>query len=178
MAMLNFSAEASLYLSSGHYRTRRQALSRFGKQNRLRPALERDDGPPPITVPGETIPVHSCPAGWSDIGGTCWPDPLTEPPSGGGESPGTPGVPSEDGPPGPGGGPPEPPKPKLTPCQRHVQAVGRAWRKQCEKETQGTPETMVGCCRRKEDTCILQYPKQHRKCTDYQRACMVEDYAA
>ena len=27
----------------------------------------------------EEIHVHSCPPGWTDYGGTCFPDPLTEP---------------------------------------------------------------------------------------------------
>jgi len=43
---------------------------------------------------GEVIHVHSCAPGWTDIGGTCWPDPLTEPEGGGGE-PGLPGGPDE-----------------------------------------------------------------------------------
>jgi hypothetical protein len=115
MRTLRFSAEASLYVSSGRYRTGEHALSLFREMNSLRPALERGEVPP-ITVPGETIPVHSCPPGWTDIGGTCWPPVQTEPSSGGGSGmPGFPGEPGE-GPHGPGGGP-KPPKPPRPPKQ-------------------------------------------------------------
>jgi hypothetical protein len=119
MSMLRFSAEASLYIASRHYRTREHALSLFRETNRLRPAMERPEVPP-ITVPGETIPVHSCLPGWQEFGGICWPPPQTEPPSGGGGHPGIP-APGEGGEPspGPGGGqPPEKPDPHQTPKNR------------------------------------------------------------
>jgi hypothetical protein len=121
MAMLNFSAEASLYVSSGHYRTGEQALSSFREMNRLRPAVGRGEVPPDV-IGHEVINVvgYICPPGWTDLGGgACWPPPLTESPSGGGESPGTPGVPVEGGPPGPGvGGPPEWPEPQQKPPKK------------------------------------------------------------
>jgi hypothetical protein len=133
MEMPKFSAAASLYVSSGRYRTGGHAPSLFGPMNRLRPALERGEVPP-ITVPGENIPIHSCPPGWTDLGGTCWPNPMTEPPSGGGNGSGTPGFPGEPsggGPPGPGGGPPKPPKPPRPPRQEFK---CRPWDYVCKAE--------------------------------------------
>jgi hypothetical protein len=125
MRTLRFSAEASLYVSSGHYRTGEHALSSFRETNKLRPALERGEVPP-ITVPGEDIPIHSCPPGWQDLGGICWPPPLTEPPSGGGGGPGTPGGPFEgdNGPRGGGGGPVRPPKTPPKPRSMRIETLG------------------------------------------------------
>jgi hypothetical protein len=114
MNMAGFTAEVALCRSSGHYRTGEHALSLFRQMNRLRPAMERGEVPP-ITVPGETIPVHSCAPGWELRGGICWPPPLTEPSSGGGGDPGMPGGPDGGGGPGPGSGePPERPEPQDT----------------------------------------------------------------
>lgn len=92
MNMPRFTAEAVLYKTSGHYRTGRQAINLSAEMIR------------PIHPAREVIEIHSCPPGWSDIGGTCWPDPLMEP-GGGSSEPGTPGVPGETGEGGrPGGG--------------------------------------------------------------------------
>jgi hypothetical protein len=71
MAMLNFSAEASLYVSSGHYRTGaqalssfREALSSFREMNSLRPAVGRGEVPPDV-IGHEVINVvgYICPPG-------------------------------------------------------------------------------------------------------------------
>jgi len=164
MSMLRFSAEASLYISSGHYRTGEHALSLFRETNRLRPAMER--GEVPIEVPGETIPVKSCPSGWDRIGGICWPPPQTEPPSGGGSGPGTPGVPGQpngEGPHGPGGETPEPEPPRPEPMSQ----VGRAWARQCEAE-----RDPVHCCYQKKDSCVSQFPEATNTCNEYGEACI------
>jgi hypothetical protein len=74
MTIPTFTAEASLYKTSRHYRAARPAVSLSAqKVSPVYPALRG----------GETIHVHSCPVGWTDWGGTCYP-PLTEPPVGGG----------------------------------------------------------------------------------------------
>src|SRR5262249_38712859 len=144
--------------SSGCYRTSGHALNLFRQMNCLRLALERGEVPP-ITVPGETIPVHSCPPGWADIGGVCWPPPMTEPPSGGGGGPGMPGGPKGDGRHGPGGeSGGESPEPQSTDkYKRRVRAVGDAWRKQCDEQAKGDEYEAQLCCNKKEDTCIIQY---------------------
>jgi hypothetical protein len=79
MTMPRFTAEAGLYKRSGHYRTSRQAINLSAEMIRtIHPARE-------------VIEIHSCPPGWSDIGGTCWPNPLTEPSSSGSAGGGMPG---------------------------------------------------------------------------------------
>ena len=93
MNMPGFTAGDSLCKMSGHYRSGRHAITL----------------PTPIiseVYPArEVIEVHSCPPGWTDYGGTCFPDPLTEPSGGGGGGPGPgPGGGGEGGVPGPGGG--------------------------------------------------------------------------
>lgn len=72
MTMPRFTAEASLYETNGHYRTGMQVI-KLSVQTiiPIRPALREQEG--------EVIHVHSCPPGFSDIGGSCWPNPLTEP---------------------------------------------------------------------------------------------------
>jgi hypothetical protein len=100
MNIPGFTAEASLPPASGHYQTSRYAITlptrRIGG---IHPARD------------EVIEVHSCAPGWTDIGGTCWPNPLTEPSSGSGTSDmpggGGTGAPHQ----GTGGGPGKPPKP-------------------------------------------------------------------
>jgi hypothetical protein len=162
MRTLRFSAEASLYISSGHYRTGEHALSLFRETNRLRPAMERGEVPP-ITVPGETIPVHSCPPGWQDLGGICWPPPQTEPPSGGGGpgTPGFPGEPSGNGPPGPGGETPERPRPDP------MSTPGKAWAAQCKDE-----EDPIQCCLSKEKSCLEGFPLEWELCRREGEVCM------
>jgi hypothetical protein len=80
MTMPRFTAEAGLYKRSGHYRTSRQAINLSAEMiGTIHPARE-------------VIEIHSCAPGWTDIGGTCWPNPLTEPSgsgSGGGGMPGS-----------------------------------------------------------------------------------------
>jgi hypothetical protein len=91
MRTRRFSAEASLYISSGHYRTGEHALSLFRETNRLRLARDESEAPP-IVVGDETIVIFECPPGWSrGEDGQC--RPLTEPLSGSGGlgGPGTPG---------------------------------------------------------------------------------------
>ena len=81
MATLKFSAEASLYVSSGRYRTGGHALSLFRRTNSLRLAL--DESEVPIDVPGETIPIQDCRPGWIKLAdGSCIRDPSL--PGGGG----------------------------------------------------------------------------------------------
>ena len=85
MTMPRFNAEASLYKTSGHYRTSQPMVNSSVQIGRsVWPAAEQE---------GEVIHVHSCPPGWTDYGGTCFPPPVTEPPVGGG------GDGSEDTPP-------------------------------------------------------------------------------
>src|SRR5438128_2215031 len=110
MNMPRFTGEASLYKTSGHYRTGRNRGAIHLAARMISPIY-----PAEINVGHETIPVHSCAPGWTDYGGTCFPDPLTEPSSGSGGDPGEPG--GEGG--GPGGGvgggpmtPPKKPRPK------------------------------------------------------------------
>jgi hypothetical protein len=104
VTMPRFTADASLYKTSGQYRTGRRTVNRSAQTaGPIWPAVKEQEG--------EVIHVHSCAPGWTDIGGTCWPDPLTEPEAGGGE----PGVPGgspggESGEPGGGGGVSNPPK--------------------------------------------------------------------
>ena len=84
MTMPRFTAEASLYQTNGQYRTGRNAVHLPARMTSpIHPARMED----------EVIHVHSCAPGWTDIGGTCWPDPLTEPSgsgSAGGETTGGP----------------------------------------------------------------------------------------
>ena len=168
MEMLKFSAEASLYVSSGRYRTGGHALSLFRQMNSLRLALEQSEVPP-ITWPGpgETIPVQSiCPPGWDRKGGICWPPPLTEPSSGGGGGPGTPGVPGQpngEGPHGPGGETPEPEPPRPEPMSE----VGEAWATQCSEE-----RNPVHCCYEKKDSCQDQFPRRKELCRSYGEVCL------
>jgi len=76
MTIPRFTAEASLYVTNRQYRNDRQIHLPTQTNGLIHPA--------------EIIEVHSCPPGWSDIGGSCWPDPLTEQGgSGGGESGGS-----------------------------------------------------------------------------------------
>jgi hypothetical protein len=81
MTMPRFTAEASLYRTRGQYRTGVEinTLS-ITTSGPIYPAREME----------EEIHIHSCAPGWTDIGGTCWPDPLTEP-GGGGAGGGLPG---------------------------------------------------------------------------------------
>ena len=87
MNMPRFTGEASLYQTRGQYRTGRHAIA----ARMISPIY-----PAVIDVGEETIPVHSCPPGYNDWGGKCYPI-LTEPPTGGGGSPGSGGEPGESG---------------------------------------------------------------------------------
>ena len=82
MTMPQFTAEASLCRTRGQYRTGVQAnklpIKTIGP---IHPAREME----------EEIHVHSCAPGWTDIGGTCWPNPLTESSSSGSPGGGMPG---------------------------------------------------------------------------------------
>lgn len=94
MTMPRFSAEASLYETNEHYRTGMQVIKLSVQTiNPIRPALREQEG--------EVIHVHSCPPGFSDIGGSCWPIPLDEPPHDAGVGD---GGPRDGGPPDGGGG--------------------------------------------------------------------------
>lgn len=105
MNLPKFTAEASMYATNGYYRNNRQIHSPTQLNGLIHPA--------------EIIEVHGCPPGWSDIGGTCWPDPLTEP-SGGGGSTGIPGVPSDGDGKGGGGGTSSKPTPRPKPTAEEV----------------------------------------------------------
>ena len=98
MNMPRFTAEAALYPTTGHYQTGRYAITLPTPMiSGIYPARD------------EVIEVHSCAPGWTDYGGTCLPDPLTEPSSGSG----TPDVPGGGGAgTGTSGGPAKPPKPE------------------------------------------------------------------
>jgi hypothetical protein len=82
MKIPGFTADASLYRTNGHYLAgrNRHAIHLPARMiETIRPARD------------EVIEVHSCPPGWTDIGGTCWPNPLTEPSSSGSAGGGMPG---------------------------------------------------------------------------------------
>ena len=105
MNMPRFTAESSLYKSSGHYRTGRNsdAVNISAQMiNSIHPVMEN-------------IHVHGCAPGsylvdYDDGTWDCLPlDPLTEPSGGGGGDAGSPGVPSNNGG-GGGGGVGKPPK--------------------------------------------------------------------
>ena len=122
MTMPRFTAGASLYKASGHYQTGRQAITLPTQMIS-------------VIYPAEIIEVHSCPPGWTDFGGTCFPDPLTEPSGGGGGGLGTPGVPFEGGDGGGGGkGGGTSPKPRPTPEEKaRAREIGR-----CKARCEGT----------------------------------------
>lgn len=95
MTMPQFTAEAVLSRPSRHYRTCRSwgdIHSPSPMTSAIHPARQMEE---------EVIHVHSCAPGWINIGGSCWPTPLTEPSSGG--NTGGSGLPSGGGG-GPGGG--------------------------------------------------------------------------
>lgn len=96
MTMPEFSAEASLYQTSRHYRAGVQA-------NKL-PAQAIGAFYPAREMEEEVINVHGCAPGFTDIGGTCWPDPLTEPSGSGSAGGGTSGGASGGGSGGGGSG--------------------------------------------------------------------------
>jgi hypothetical protein len=106
MNIPGFTGEASFYMTNRHYQTGRHTIDSSAQTDSpVWPALREQEG--------EVIHVHSCPPGYSDIGGSCWPIPLTEPPVGGGMG----GSPSGGGPTdgGGGGGSGEPPRPPKRP---------------------------------------------------------------
>jgi len=87
-------AETLLYQTIGHYWTSRQVdKSSTETIVPIYPVREMEE---------EAINVRSCAPGWTDIGGFCWPDLLTEP--SGGSSGGKPGEPGGGGSGGGGGG--------------------------------------------------------------------------
>jgi len=60
-----FTAEASVYKTSGRYQSGSHTINSSTQLiNSIRAA--------------EVIRVHSCPPGWSEVDGSCWPDPLEE----------------------------------------------------------------------------------------------------
>ena len=115
MNLPGFTGDASLYQTNRHYRTgrSRQAIHLSA------PTIET------IHPAREVIEVHSCPPGYNDWGGTCYPV-LTEPPWGGS---GTSGEWSGDKPPGgDGGGRPGPipkPIPQPTRPRYHPTPLGK-----------------------------------------------------
>ena len=61
MSLPKFTAETALYTTNGRYWNNRQIYLPAQMNGMIHPA--------------EIIEVHSCPPGWSDIGGACWPGP-------------------------------------------------------------------------------------------------------
>lgn len=108
MTLPRFTAEASLYGTRGQYRN--GVPVNTVPTNMIGPIYPARD---------EVIEIHSCPPGYNDWGGTCYPI-LTEPPIGGSGDPGAPGEsgeggePRSGGKPGGGGKPPKD-KPKKPP---------------------------------------------------------------
>lgn len=133
MNIPGFTAEDSLYRTNSQYRTDRQIIySSLLTVSSINPAVIR--GEVPIDVPGEEIiPVHSCAPGWIDIGGSCWPIPLTELSSGG--SSGAPVGGSAGSRPGGGVGGGKPPKVKpkkpQTDAMVLAERIGRKWNREC-----------------------------------------------
>ena len=130
MNIPGFTADASLHRTNGHYRTGRNRHAIHLPGRMISPIY-----PAEINVGHETIPVHSCAPGWTDMGGTCWPNPLSEP-SWGGEGTGTPGVPGEgDGGPGGGvgGGPMQTPKDKPPPKLKKSPVTGAPFKPEHDK---------------------------------------------
>lgn len=119
MNMPGFTAETSLYKTNGLYQTSRPAVTSVAKTIRaFHPAAE-------------VIEVHGCPPGFTMIGAPpddwyCFPDPLTEPGSGGGG--GTPAGVGGGGfgsPTGRPGRPKRPPsKPPKTPPKKYAPKRG------------------------------------------------------
>src|SRR5262245_59277353 len=97
MQIPGFTAESSLYKTSGHYQAVRHAIN---SPTQMISAIS----PAAISQPGEVIDVCE------EDPSLCWGPPLTEPPTGGGGDGGGP----DDGPPdgGYGGGGGTPPKPR------------------------------------------------------------------
>lgn len=105
MNMPTFTAEASLYETSGHYRAGRCTIDSSAQPNSaVWPAMK-----------DEQIEIHDCPVGFIKVGE--WPNMacvLIPPGGGGGENGGIPpGGGPEDG--GPTSTPPKPPQPKNPP---------------------------------------------------------------
>jgi hypothetical protein len=156
MSMLRFSAEASLYKESGHYRTGRQALDLPRRTNSMRLALDE----------GEVIVVRDCRPGWIKLGeGVCIPDPSL--PGGGGLPPGTPDEPSGEGPHGPGGGPSGDPADKGDKPTRE-EKIGKAWRRRCAIDNYEKPTEILECCDKKYLACM----KKAKDSTARQMVCV------
>jgi hypothetical protein len=147
MSMPRFSAEASLYRASGHYRTGRHALNLSPQMiSKMYPAMEVIEvfGSPP------------CRPGFINLGeGVCVRDPSL--PAGGGLPGGSPDEPGAEPPPPPGGGPRGEPFDKSE-TKRRAQDTGRAWREQCEKEDPDIVKVFK-CCDRKSNECVKEAKK-------------------
>lgn len=157
MAMPQFTAEAALYRARGQYRTSMlENPLPTSPSGLINPARD------------EVIEVHSCLPGWSDIGGSCWPNPMTESLGGGGGDPGMPGdsgevgEPHGGGKPGDGGKPPKnkPAKPpRYTPteggkCYANKMRNGETVFVERGRYTQ-LPGGIWNCCDTKSPECIL-----------------------
>jgi hypothetical protein len=152
MNIPRFTAEAALYKTSAHYRTfggRKSVDSSSRTGSQIRAALMEEDG--------GVIHVHSCAPGYTEIGGVCWQNPLTEPPVGGDDWP--PGGGPSDVPPdgGGGGGGGD----GSTAEQR-----GAKWAKECQ-----TAKFPGQCCTKKYNECIHSYDKE---CAGHEGSCTTE----
>jgi hypothetical protein len=138
--MPQFTAEASLYRAGRHYRTCRSLgdiRSPSPTTRVVHPAREMEE---------EVIHVHSCAPGWIDIGGSCWPAPLTEPSSGG--TGGGSGLPSGGGGSGGGGGGMGPGVPATETEERPI----------CRPPLQQNPDYNPTICQECVGVCDSTYP--------------------
>ncbi len=162
MNRASFTAEATLYESGTHYRTRGHGIDLSRQRISVIYPARMD----------ETVEIFGCAPGFLQLGEgentVCIPDPSW----GGGGGPGTPGVPSDGDPSGHGASGGSPPKPPKSADKRHVIAVGKTWRKQCKK-TATTDADISACCGKKQSTCVAQYPNRQTLCTEYMEHCMM-----
>jgi hypothetical protein len=142
MNIPGFSAETSLYKTSGRYQIGRQVINLPTQMNGIiHLAMEKD------------INIFGCAPGSTMFGqGEDWycvPDPSWD----GGEDPGTPSGPFDGGDGGGGGGGSgsggtEPPPRVCRPARGRIEIQGVLWRQQCPIEQ------IYHCCKKKADKCI------------------------
>ena len=141
MTIPRFSAEAALYKTQGGYRTARH-------RQEINSAAQTDGPVYAAMRAEETIHVHSCAPGWTEVGGECWPDPLSEPSwgspfdTGGGSGSG-----GGSGGGGGGGGSGQPPKPPKPPkCECGAPSCAKSDGDPCRLKNSGTTKDPVYSC--------------------------------